>query len=186
MPALSFRLLATCITACSALSTPAQSLDRTTNIEWQTFVVQEFGTRVQYPANIFVPAGRPGKGIGQKFKSADGRAELSIYSIQNEAGETPATYLRRNLRMDRSALYYTRIASMTNPARNGRYAAANAPAVASRTAWPLPSSTRQTTTPPTVSMNETNSASGPACTRRRGCRSRRRAAAAAAGGCRGA
>ena len=110
MPALSFRLLATCITACSALSTPAQSLDRTTNIEWQTFVVQEFGTRVQYPANIFVPAGRPGKGIGQKFKSADGRAELSIYSIQNEAGETPATYLRRNLRMDRSALDYTRIA----------------------------------------------------------------------------
>lgn len=110
MPAVSSRLMATFIIACSALSTPAQSLDRTSNIEWQTFVVQDFGTRVQYPANIFVPAGRPGKGIGQKFNSADGRAELSIYSIQNEAGETPATYLRRNLRMDRSALDYTRIA----------------------------------------------------------------------------
>ena len=29
---------------------------------------------------------------------------------RNEAGETPATYLRHNLRMDRSALDYTRIA----------------------------------------------------------------------------
>ena len=51
-----------------------------------------------------------GKGTGQRFKSADGRADLSIYSLPNEAGETPATYLRHNLRMDRSALQYTRIA----------------------------------------------------------------------------
>ena len=109
MPAVSSRLMATFIIACSALSTPAQSLDRSI-IEWQTFVVQDFGTRVQYPANIFVPAGRPGKGSGQKFKSADGRAELSIYSIRNDAGETPASYLRHNLRMDRSSLDYTRIA----------------------------------------------------------------------------
>ena len=63
-----------------------------------------------HPANIFFPAGRPGKGTGQRFKSADGRADLSIYSLPNEAGETPATYLRHNLRMDRSALQYTRIA----------------------------------------------------------------------------
>ena len=87
MPAVSSRLMATFIFACSALPTPAQCLDRTSNIEWQTFVVQDFGTRVQYPANIFVPAGRPGKGSGQKFKSADGRAELSIYSIRNDAGK---------------------------------------------------------------------------------------------------
>ena len=98
------------ITACSALSTPAQSLDRISPIEWQTFEVQDFGTSVQYPANIFVPAGQPRKGSGERFKSADGRAELSIYSIRNDVGETPATYLRHNLRMDRSALDYTRIA----------------------------------------------------------------------------
>ena len=103
------RLLATCITACSALSTPAQSLDRISPIEWQTFEVQDFGTSVQYPANIFVPAGQPRKGSGERFKSADGRAELSIYSIRNDVGETPATYLRHNLRMDRSSLDYTRI-----------------------------------------------------------------------------
>jgi hypothetical protein len=35
---------------------------------------------------------------------------LSIYSRPNEAGENPKTYLRNNLRMDRSALDYVRIA----------------------------------------------------------------------------
>jgi hypothetical protein len=110
MRALSPRLLATFIAAFSALATPAQSLDRMSNINWRTFVVQDFGTSVQYPADIFVPAGRPGKGTGQRFKSADDRAELSIYSIRNEGGETPATYLRHYLRMDRSALDYSRIA----------------------------------------------------------------------------
>jgi hypothetical protein len=110
MRALSQCLVATFIAGAPALSTPAQSLDRRSNIEWRTFVVQDFGTTVQYPANIFVPAGQPGKGIGQRFKSADGRADLSVYSLPNEAGETPATYLRHNLRMNRSALDYTRIA----------------------------------------------------------------------------
>ena len=110
MRALSQCLLATFITTILALSTPARSLDRRSNMEWRTFTVQDFGTTVQYPANIFFPAGRPGKGIGQRFKSADGQADLSIYSLPNEVGETPATYLRHNLRMNRSALDYTRIA----------------------------------------------------------------------------
>src|SRR3954452_3234050 len=110
MHALSQCLLATSISAVLAVSTPAQTLDRTSNIEWRTFAVRDFGTTVQYPANIFFPAGRPGKGIGQRFKSADGRADLSVYSLPNEARETPATYLRHNLRMDRSALQYTRVA----------------------------------------------------------------------------
>jgi hypothetical protein len=110
MRALSQCLLATFITTVLALSTPARSLDRPSNIEWRTFTVQDFGTTVQYPANIFLPAGRPGKGIGRQFKSADGRANLSVYSLPNDAGETPATYLRHNLRMNRSALDYTRVA----------------------------------------------------------------------------
>ncbi len=59
MRALSQCLLATFITSVLALSTPARSLDRTSNIEWRTFTVQDFGTTVQYPANIFFPAGRP-------------------------------------------------------------------------------------------------------------------------------
>jgi hypothetical protein len=78
--------------------------------DWRTFEVAEFGTRIQYPAGIFTPTGKPEKGLGQRFERADGRAVLSIYSRPNEAGENPKTYLRNNLRMDRSALDYVRIA----------------------------------------------------------------------------
>jgi hypothetical protein len=78
-------------------------------IQWRTFEVPEFGTRVQVPANIFVPAGKPKRGSGQRFERADGRAVLSIYSRPNETGESPRTYLQNNLRADRSALDYERI-----------------------------------------------------------------------------
>jgi hypothetical protein len=78
--------------------------------EWRTFEVPEFGTRIQVPASIFAPAGRPELGSGQRFERADGRAVLSIYSRPNDAGENPATYLQHNLRVDRSALDYQRIA----------------------------------------------------------------------------
>ena len=78
--------------------------------EWRTFEVPEFGTRIQVPASIFAPAGKPERGSGQRFERADGRAVLSIYSRPNDAGENPATYLQHNLRVDRSALDYERIA----------------------------------------------------------------------------
>ena len=58
--------------------------------DWRTFEVPEFGTRIQVPASIFAPAGKPERGSGK--------------------GENPATYLRHNLRMDRAALDYVRIA----------------------------------------------------------------------------
>ena len=78
-------------------------------VDWRTFEVPDFGTRIQYPAGIFTPAGKPERGLGQRFERADGRAVLSIYSRAKEAGENPATYLRHNLRVSRSALDYARI-----------------------------------------------------------------------------
>ena len=78
-------------------------------LDWRTFMIPEFGTRIDYPASIFAPAGKPEQGIGQRFERADGQATLSIYSRPNENGENPTTYLRNNLRMERSALDYVRI-----------------------------------------------------------------------------
>jgi hypothetical protein len=49
-------------------------------------------------------------GLGQRFERADGRAVLSIYARSNDAGETPRTYLRKHLRVERSELDYVRIA----------------------------------------------------------------------------
>ena len=79
------------------------------SLAWRTFEVPDFGTRIQYPAGIFTPAGKSETGLGQRFERADGGAVLSIYSRRNEACETPASYLRDNLRVERSALDYARI-----------------------------------------------------------------------------
>jgi len=76
---------------------------------WRLFEVPDFGTSVQYPADLFRSVGSAEKGTGERFESADGRAVLSIYSLPNEAGETPTGYLRDNLRMSRSALDYMRV-----------------------------------------------------------------------------
>jgi hypothetical protein len=77
---------------------------------WQTFQVKEFGTTVDYPAIIFSePAGEAEKGTGQRFNSADGRSTLAIYALENAERDTPASYLRKNLRMPRSALDYERV-----------------------------------------------------------------------------
>ena len=77
--------------------------------DWRTFEVPDFGTSIQYPASIFTPAGRPEMGFGQRFERADGRAVLSIYA-RLKAGETPRTYLRKHLRVERPQLQYVRIA----------------------------------------------------------------------------
>lgn len=88
----------------------AQIRNRQSAFEWQTFVVPEFGTTVEYPARIFsVPDGKAEKGFGQRFNSADGRAVLTVYTRENEAGDTPASYLKNNLRTGRSALDYERV-----------------------------------------------------------------------------
>ena len=77
------------------------------SLNWRTFKVPEYGTRVEYPAHIFAPIGDAEMGVGQRFESADGRAVLSIYSRENETADTPASYLRKNLRQ--SGLDYERV-----------------------------------------------------------------------------
>jgi hypothetical protein len=80
------------------------------DFDWQTFTIADFGTQVEYPAGIFaVSEGNSETGVGERFGTEDGRALLTIYSLANEAADTPASYLKTNLRMPRSALDYERI-----------------------------------------------------------------------------
>ena len=58
-------------------------------LTWRTFVIPEYGTRIEYPAAIFAPVGAPGKGVGKRLESSDGRSVLSIYSADNETRDTP-------------------------------------------------------------------------------------------------
>src|SRR4051794_34285982 len=77
---------------------------------WRIFSVPDFGTRLEYPAGIFSTSeGNPEKGVGERLSTEDRRASLSIYSRANEDADTPATYLRRYMRLSRSALQYQRV-----------------------------------------------------------------------------
>jgi hypothetical protein len=54
-------------------------------LHWRFYVNQSSGTRVDYPAGVFsVPHGVPERGIGKRFRSADERAQLSIYALRNQ------------------------------------------------------------------------------------------------------
>ena len=79
--------------------------------EWTTFYVPDFGTQIEYPAGIFSKdEGASEKGIGRRFTTADGRSTFVIYSRANDDRDTPASYLRKNLKVSRSNLDYERIA----------------------------------------------------------------------------
>ena len=74
----------------------AEWRDRAGSLDWQTFKVPEYGTRVEYPAGIFAAVGEAEKGVGQRFESDDGHAVLSVYAHENnEDGDTPTSYLRK-------------------------------------------------------------------------------------------
>ena len=89
---------------------PGHAQEGEGTVGWKTFSVPQFGTRVDYPASIFsVSEGKPENGIGERFRTSDGRASFSVYSTVNDAGETPVTYLKNNLRRPRSSLQYERI-----------------------------------------------------------------------------
>jgi len=65
-------------------------------VEWERFVVQETGTSVDIPRTIFTTdAGRPQTGYGQRFLSSDGRANLTVQAVPNEAGDSPAVFLAK-------------------------------------------------------------------------------------------
>ena len=91
----------------AVFSADAALRDQTGSLHWLKFQVPEYGTRVDYPARIFAAVGEAEKGVGQRFESDDGRATLSIYARENEKGDTPASYLRKNLRQ--SGLDYERV-----------------------------------------------------------------------------
>jgi hypothetical protein len=77
---------------------------------WSRFDAPALGMSVEYPADLFsVRDGAPEQGEGQLFRTADGRARLSVYVLANEDRATPATYLKEHLRIRPGALSYRRV-----------------------------------------------------------------------------
>jgi hypothetical protein len=80
------------------------------DVKWTVFVEPTYGTRLDVPGAVFaMPDGPANRGMGRQFKRPDGRASLAVYSQRNEARDTPASYLRKNLQSPRAALDYERV-----------------------------------------------------------------------------
>jgi len=64
-------------------------------INWTHYSIPETGTSVDFPSTIFTePSGRP-DGYGQRFKTADGRANITIQSALNTEHDSPASFLAK-------------------------------------------------------------------------------------------
>ncbi len=64
---------------------------------WATYANPRFGTIADYPADLFtVQDPPPENGDGASFRTADGRAQLSIYGAYNVENDTPQSYVAKN------------------------------------------------------------------------------------------
>jgi len=78
-------------------------------VRWENYSIDETRTSVDIPTSIFTEkAGHP-DGYGERLKTADGRAGLTIQTAPNTDNEAPATFLSK--RHPPSSLQYKRVTS---------------------------------------------------------------------------
>ena len=65
-------------------------------VNWLRYVVPETGANADVPVSVFAEqAGKPETGYGRRFLTSDRRANLTIQSVPNDAGDSPASFLAR-------------------------------------------------------------------------------------------
>jgi hypothetical protein len=62
---------------------------------WSTYRISETGASVDIPVSIFTKAAGKPDGYGQRFRSADGSADLTVQSALNASGDSPAAFLAK-------------------------------------------------------------------------------------------
>ena len=103
-----FALRAVLISAFAIL--PGSLATAQERVGWTRFHEPQAGASVDYPSSVFSTIVGPSKrGIGRRFVSRDGRSMLSVYSLRNSAGDTPSSFVRKNIRSDLRRVEYERI-----------------------------------------------------------------------------
>ncbi len=96
--------------AAPALRAQGGDAELSGTLGWKTYVDADFGTAVDYPAELFaVEAGPPPRGSGRQFQTRDGRAKFTLYTLANDARQSPGSYLRNHLLLNPDALDYARV-----------------------------------------------------------------------------
>jgi len=76
--------------------------------EWASFSDSR-GTSVQYPREVFSVAAGSGEPPGPMLQSADGRARLHVFTLDNERRASPAAFIARAVTDQRQRLSYRRV-----------------------------------------------------------------------------
>jgi hypothetical protein len=101
--------IATLSGVCVALSNSAALASHA--VGWKQFYVPETGAAVEIPTEIFSQnAGRPRQGYGRRFRTRDGRSNLTVQSFPNE-GDSPRSFLTKHFGLPESAAVYRRVGS---------------------------------------------------------------------------
>lgn len=80
-------IAALAIALSAASPVPAQAAN------WTTYRIPESGTSVDIPTSVFTEqAGKP-DGYGQKFRTPDGDADLTVQAVRRQQGISPAAFL---------------------------------------------------------------------------------------------
>jgi hypothetical protein len=65
-------------------------------LRWHDYVVHETGAVAEIPTTIFSEdGGKPEVGYGRRFVTSDKRANLTVQSVANDAGDSPAAFLAK-------------------------------------------------------------------------------------------
>jgi hypothetical protein len=99
-----FRLICSTLVIVLSLASAASAAP---SHEWTTY--SQEGLSVEYPRDVFANA-EPGQHGRRLFKTSDGRAGLTIFTVRNNREESPAQFLRRSFPENRQNLTYDRVA----------------------------------------------------------------------------
>jgi hypothetical protein len=102
-----------CVLAVTCMSVSVMAVDRAYDLGhpgWTIYVDRDAATAVDYPAAIFsVDAGDPTRGTGKEFRTSDGRAKLTIYTLANAERDRPRSYLKHHLLIGPGDVEYRRV-----------------------------------------------------------------------------
>jgi hypothetical protein len=92
-------LLAFCLPATAGAQSP----------NWMRYRPANDSVGVDLPTGIFTVDQGPGKRGGHTFTTADGRADVSVYSVPNRPPRSPAVFLREEFQLPQSSALYRRV-----------------------------------------------------------------------------
>jgi hypothetical protein len=89
---------------------PPAEMNMPRDPKWSALAETGLGTTMDLPHGVFSMAdGDAHRGVGRKYRTADGRAKVAVWTERNSWGDTPASYLRRTFAIPPATSDYERL-----------------------------------------------------------------------------